>query len=88
MYFSAKEDDLLPRQVFIDDLEDECREWNNMGNKITITSNFNEDVTSPNIKKIVTSLGLDEAIIKQHSQKPAQPSWNRERVPIDGIFHL
>ena len=47
-----------------------------MGDQNAIMGDFNEYVTSPKIKTLFASLGLYEAIIKQHSHKPAQPTCN------------
>ena len=86
LVFVSHNDDRCPRRVFFVDLAAEYRTWNKSGDQLVIMGSFNEDVTSPVITCMFSSLVVYDVIIVRHPYSPLQLTWNRGSVPIDRIF--
>jgi hypothetical protein len=86
------------RQLFMDENTDECPRLKLMndlriflqksielGDRLIVMGDFNEDVRSTFIHKFFKSLGMHESILNKHGNTAPNTYW-QGTVPIDGIF--
>ena len=81
-------DTRCPRQVFLEDLLEEIKQWKDEGDQIAISVIANEDVRSEDacsFSRKLREMGLVEAITTAHG-KQGPPTYERGSEPIDGIF--
>jgi len=63
----------------------EVQVWQEDGGHVIILTDFNDDVTHPDVHHWADGLGLVEAITWLHQASPP-PTYQRGQRPIDGIF--
>lgn len=85
-YLHANDDDRTPRQAMLADLCTALKQYKDSGDQLIVMMDANEDVTDSEIQKRFKELGLIEAITSRHKDKGFVPTYQRGRVPIDGIF--
>ena len=84
-YFENVDDDRCPREAFTDDLCKEVVSWMEAGDQVVLGMDANEDVRYSSLSLKLRTLGMEEAIIKQHGRNgPA--TYARGSCPIDGLF--
>jgi len=74
-----------PRKVILANITKEIKQRQELGDHILLLTDFNDDVTSPWVKRWVANLGLVEAIMHLHLES-APPTYQRGVNPINGIF--
>ena len=76
-----------PKDIMIEELCDEIRKWQDLGDLIMLMTDVNEHVGNDFITNTFQAVGLKEAILDQHLEMhDPQPTYQRGSDPIDGIF--
>ena len=86
-YFDNLDDSRQPRDIMLTELCEAIQKWQDEGDSIILLMDANEDVSNEDITAKFQILGMKEAILDRHKARQGlQPTYNRGRVPIDGIF--
>ena len=80
-----KNDDRCPRQAFWDDLATDIRRYQQAGDQILLSGDFNIDILSPVFLEWCSDLGLYNAIHNHHGLH-GPPTHNRGSSQIDAIL--
>ena len=87
-YFDDHDDDRCPREIFIDDLVLEAKQWLEAGDQLVIALDVNDDVRDTRegtFTRKMNQLGLVESISDQYGHDgPA--TYKNGSNPIDGIY--
>ncbi len=67
------------------DITKEIQKWQEIGDHVILLTDYNDNITSPLVRRWVANLGLVEAITWLHSDI-APPTYQHGSRPIDGIF--
>ena len=85
-FFDVIGDARRPKDIMMDDLSEEIKRWQEDGDSIIVMIDANDHV-GEDVGDFFSELGLKEAIIDKHYDEfEYQPTWNRGKHPIDGIF--
>ena len=85
-YFDELGDGRRPRNIMMEELGNEIRSWQEDGDSIIVMLDANDHVDH-SVGDTFHDLGLKEAIIDRHHDRYGyQPTHQRGRHPIDGIF--
>ena len=86
-YSMQHKNGVCPRELLLQDLQNEIIQWKSSGDSIVVMGDFNEDVRSPTMECWRERLGLHEALLDR-IQDPllAPPTYQRGRVPLDTIM--
>jgi len=75
-----------PWKAILTDILKEMLSWQDMGDQIVLVTDFNNDITTPWVKRSwAANLGLVEAIMYLHPDG-APPTYQQGSFPIDSIF--
>ena len=86
-FFDSNNDARHPRHIMIEDLISEIKKWQEMGDKIILLIDTNEDITIGPCRNLLETVGLTEAILSKHQAiQGIAPTHQKGSYPIDGIF--
>ena len=77
--------DECPRKNILTQLSLQIQQWQQEGYQIIVAGDFNEDVTTGNIRQYFEPLHMRELVIHQHGEH-APRTMIKGSTPIDGIF--
>ena len=77
-----------PRQVFLEDMTMEVKEWKEQGDHIIVMGDFNDDLRAGDVKTMFEELDMVEAITSQNEglDLPATFKHNQSQEIIDGMW--
>jgi hypothetical protein len=86
-FFNTIDQNICPRQAFLDDLQQEIVKLQELGHHIILMLDGNEDMRHGPMQRLFQSLQLREVILERHGQRaPSTYKRNTNDVPIDGIW--
>jgi hypothetical protein len=85
-FFRRNGDPVCPRAAFLRDIGTELQTRRSAGDRLLVMLDANEDVRSGPLATLFTEIGLREGITSHHHDLPSPKTYNRGRLPIDGIF--
>ena len=76
-----------PRGKNVLDLKHQLQEWLAEGNHITVGLDANNDVRDSPVQRMLTELGLKDAILSMHPNEIPETNYkNGKSMPTDGLF--
>ena len=76
-----------PRELFLEDLQQEINEWLELGDSIIVAGDFNEDIRSEQINNWKERLGLEDVFMERVEDISLLPAtFNKGVNPIDTIM--
>ena len=82
---NLRNDRRCPREAFWDDILKEIATWQEEGDQVVLMLDANQDVRDQVIKNKLATVQMREILLERHGQD-APNTYNRGRLPIDGIF--
>ena len=80
-------DGRCPRELFMLDLQEEIKQWKELGDSIVVVGGWNDDVRCETIEEWEERLGLHDVMLEKFDDDVEPPNtYQRGRKPIDTML--